>query len=195
MRPLFFLAGTFVLLRPSSCTNPVAPDTPEPGSIEEISKTTTEPYFFSLGPLFSCFLHRSFATRFSGPHHGRNRTVVLERDDPTNSSKLVSGQIWGEGNLKRRPAILDSPVGSGHVVTFNCNPMHGPKSRRSAHALECHPQLASHPRRTLKYGPSSKTSHSPPSLGSSWNGSENCRRECAASPVPKKAEKIWGFSP
>jgi len=53
-----------------------------------------------------------------------NRTVVLEWGDPTNASMLVSGQIWGEGNLKGRPAILDSPVGNGHVVTFNFNPMH-----------------------------------------------------------------------
>ena len=37
---------------------------------------------------------------------------------------LVSGQVWGEGNLIGRPAILDMPVGRGHVVAFNFNPLH-----------------------------------------------------------------------
>ncbi len=36
----------------------------------------------------------------------------------------MSGQAWGEENLIGRPAILDMPVGKGHVVTFNFNPMH-----------------------------------------------------------------------
>jgi hypothetical protein len=51
-------------------------------------------------------------------------SVVLEWGDTSGAPMLVSGQIWGEGNLSGRPAILDSPVGSGHVVTFNFNPMH-----------------------------------------------------------------------
>lgn len=37
---------------------------------------------------------------------------------------VVSGQAWGEENLIGRPAILDMPVGKGHVVSFNFNPMH-----------------------------------------------------------------------
>ena len=37
---------------------------------------------------------------------------------------VVSGQAWGEDNLIGRPAILDSPVGRGHVVAFNFNPLH-----------------------------------------------------------------------
>ncbi|HUI51880.1 MAG TPA: M14 family zinc carboxypeptidase [Terriglobales bacterium] len=51
-------------------------------------------------------------------------SVVLEWGDRSGAPILVSGQIWGEGNLIGRPAILDSPVGNGHVVTFNFNPMH-----------------------------------------------------------------------
>lgn len=50
--------------------------------------------------------------------------VVLEWGDRGGSPILVSGQIWGEGNLIGRPAILDSPVGRGHVITFNFNPLH-----------------------------------------------------------------------
>src|SRR5882762_4339280 len=51
-------------------------------------------------------------------------TVVLEWGDTTGAPILVSGQIWGEGNLLGRPAILDSPVGNGHIITFNFNPIH-----------------------------------------------------------------------
>jgi hypothetical protein len=51
-------------------------------------------------------------------------SVVLEWGDRDGAPILVSGQVWGEGNLAGRPAILDSPVGQGHVVTFNFNPLH-----------------------------------------------------------------------
>jgi hypothetical protein len=51
-------------------------------------------------------------------------TVVLEWGDREGTPILVSGQIWGEENLIGRPAILDSPVGHGHVITFNFNPLH-----------------------------------------------------------------------
>ena len=37
---------------------------------------------------------------------------------------VVSGQVWGEDNLVGRPAIFDMPVGKGHVVAFNFNPLH-----------------------------------------------------------------------
>jgi Zinc carboxypeptidase len=51
-------------------------------------------------------------------------SVVLEWGDKDRAPFLVSGQVWGEGNLSGRPAILDSPVGQGHVVSFNFNPLH-----------------------------------------------------------------------
>jgi hypothetical protein len=51
-------------------------------------------------------------------------SVVLEWGDRDGAPFLVSGQVWGESNLIGRPAILDTPVGLGHVVSFNFNPMH-----------------------------------------------------------------------
>lgn len=51
-------------------------------------------------------------------------TVVLEWGDTTGAPILISGQIWGGGNLIGHPAILDSPVGGGHIITFNFNPIH-----------------------------------------------------------------------
>jgi hypothetical protein len=50
--------------------------------------------------------------------------VVMEWGDTDSNPFVVSGQAWGEENLIGRPAILDMPVGKGHVVSFNFNPMH-----------------------------------------------------------------------
>lgn len=50
--------------------------------------------------------------------------IVLEWGDREGAPFVVSGQAWGEDHLIGRPAILDMPVGRGHVVAFNFNPMH-----------------------------------------------------------------------
>jgi hypothetical protein len=50
--------------------------------------------------------------------------IVMEWGDKTVQPFVVSGQAWGEENLVGRPAILDMPVGKGHVVSFNFNPIH-----------------------------------------------------------------------
>ena len=50
--------------------------------------------------------------------------IVMEWGDTEGSPFVVSGQAWGEENLIGRPAILDTPVGKGHIITFNFNPMH-----------------------------------------------------------------------
>ena len=55
--------------------------------------------------------------------------VVMEWGDSENKEFVVSGQAWGEENLIGRPAILDMPVGKGHVVAFNFNPMHRDMNR------------------------------------------------------------------
>jgi hypothetical protein len=51
-------------------------------------------------------------------------SMVMEWGDNDGGPFVVSGQAWGEDNLIGRPAILDMPVGRGHVVCFNFNPMH-----------------------------------------------------------------------
>lgn len=55
--------------------------------------------------------------------------IVMEWGDSAAKSFVVSGQAWGEENLIGRPAILDMPVGKGHVVSFNFNPMHRDMNR------------------------------------------------------------------
>jgi hypothetical protein len=57
-----------------------------------------------------------------GPTDARH--VVLRWGSADGAPFLVSGQVWGEGTLIGRPAILDTPVGRGHVVTFNFNPLY-----------------------------------------------------------------------
>jgi hypothetical protein len=61
-------------------------------------------------------------TCLDGPIDTSN--VVMEWGSHQGSPFLISGQVWGESNLLGRPAILDFPVGQGHVVTFNFNPLH-----------------------------------------------------------------------
>jgi hypothetical protein len=56
-------------------------------------------------------------------------SVVMEWGDRAGAPFLLSGQVWGERNLVGRPAILDSPVGKGHVVSFNFNPLHRDMNR------------------------------------------------------------------
>ncbi|MBS1842116.1 MAG: hypothetical protein JSS69_05925 [Acidobacteria bacterium] len=55
--------------------------------------------------------------------------IVMEWGDRDGAPLLVSGQVWGEQGLIGRPAILDMPVGKGHVVSFNFNPMHRDMNR------------------------------------------------------------------
>ncbi len=50
--------------------------------------------------------------------------IVMEWGDRSGAPFVISGQAWGESRLIGRPAILDMPVGHGHVVAFNFNPMH-----------------------------------------------------------------------
>jgi Zinc carboxypeptidase len=67
-------------------------------------------------------------TCLDGPFDARS--VVLQWGDPQNPAPfLVSGQVWGESNLIGRPAILDTPVGLGHVVAFNFNPLYRDMNR------------------------------------------------------------------
>jgi hypothetical protein len=51
-------------------------------------------------------------------------SVVLAWGDDVAQDFVVSGQAWGAENLIGRPAIFDIPVGRGHVVAFNFNPLH-----------------------------------------------------------------------
>lgn len=57
------------------------------------------------------------------------RSVVMQWGGSAGEPFVVSGQAWGEDNLIGRPAILDMPVGLGHVVIFNFNPLYRDMNR------------------------------------------------------------------
>jgi len=61
-------------------------------------------------------------TCLDGPVDRTN--IIMEWGDRDGAPFVVSGQAWGESGLVGRPAILDMPVGRGHVVAFNFNPLH-----------------------------------------------------------------------
>ena len=42
---------------------------------------------------------------------------------------VVSGGMRGESDLAGHPAILDTPIGEGHVVSYNFNGMHRDMNR------------------------------------------------------------------
>jgi hypothetical protein len=61
-------------------------------------------------------------TCLDGPED--RRSIVMEWGDRQGLPFVVSGQAWGEEALVGRPAVLDSRVGKGHVISFNFNPLH-----------------------------------------------------------------------
>jgi hypothetical protein len=84
--------------------------------------------------------------------------VVMEWGDSDGKPLVVSGQAWGEENLIGRPAILDMPVGKGHVVCFNFNPMHRDLNRGDQRLLwnailNWQAILAAHPKPDKANGP------------------------------------------
>jgi hypothetical protein len=58
---------------------------------------------------------------FFTPPQLRPRIVLRFANDEKNL--LVSGMLAGANELANRPAIVDVPVGRGHVVMFATNPM------------------------------------------------------------------------
>jgi len=66
-------------------------------------------------------------TCLDGPFDPRG--VVMEWGDRDGAPLVISGQAWGGENLIGHPAILDMPVGKGHVVAFNFNPLHRDMNR------------------------------------------------------------------
>jgi hypothetical protein len=58
---------------------------------------------------------------FYVPAQLRPRVVLRFASDEKNL--LISGMLAGANELANRPAIVDVPVGRGHVVMFATNPM------------------------------------------------------------------------
>jgi hypothetical protein len=82
-------------------------------------------------PLYSvarAWLRMAYCTTcLDGPED--RSSIVLEWGDSDGAPFVVSGQAWGEENIIGHPAIFDTPVGKGHVVSFNFNPFHRDMNR------------------------------------------------------------------
>jgi len=63
---------------------------------------------------------REFVRNLLPPPEARPRTIMRFADE---KELLVAGMLAGGRELANRPAILDVPVGKGHVVLFANNPM------------------------------------------------------------------------
>jgi hypothetical protein len=92
-----------------------------PGSLLNVR---AEPHWLTLG------MPRDFAIWFENspafdiPAGGRERAVVTYPD----SKLLASGWLLGEKLLHRKAAVVDVPVGSGHIVLFAMRPQYRAQS-------------------------------------------------------------------
>ena len=64
---------------------------------------------------------RQFASALIPPVNMRPRVVL--RFNSNEKDLLISGMLAGGSELVGKPAIVDVPVGKGHVVMFANNPM------------------------------------------------------------------------
>ena len=64
---------------------------------------------------------RLFMSPYTMPPSLRPRVVL--RFAATEKDLLVSGMLAGGADLVGKPAVVDVPVGRGHVVMFATNPM------------------------------------------------------------------------
>jgi hypothetical protein len=92
-----------------------------PGSLLNVR---AEPHWLTLG------MPRDFAVWFeSGPAFevgpGARETAVVSYTD---GKVLASGWLLGEKYLSKRAAVVDVPVGSGHIVLFGIRPQYRAQS-------------------------------------------------------------------
>ena len=64
---------------------------------------------------------RQFAAALIPPPNMRPRIVL--RFNASEKDLLISGMLAGGSELAGKPAVVDVPVGKGHVVMFANNPM------------------------------------------------------------------------
>jgi hypothetical protein len=87
---------------------PQAAPSPESAGAKTGDEPLTEEQRLQLGPFFT-------------PLAQRPRVVLRFAQDEKNL--LVSGMLAGGSELANAPAVIDVPVGSGHVILFANNPM------------------------------------------------------------------------
>jgi len=92
---------------PQAVPTPSPTPSPSPGSVA-VDEKLTEEQRLQLGAYFT-------------PLAQRPRVVL--RFAPDERSLLISGMLAGGSELANAPAVIDVPVGTGHVIMFANNPM------------------------------------------------------------------------
>jgi hypothetical protein len=90
-------------------------------------ESSSFPVYFSQAPIFSVTPRDTIGVEERDPAIGaqqeRMRAHVILRFHEKADSLLVSGLLAGGDELAGKPAIVDAPVGSGHVVMFGIRPL------------------------------------------------------------------------
>ena len=89
-----------------------------PGSLLNVKLDLTHPLNFGLPKEIAIWSEGSPA--FEAPTGSRDRAPIAYVD----SNVLASGWLLGERYLANRPALLDVPAGSGHIILFGMRPQY-----------------------------------------------------------------------
>jgi hypothetical protein len=92
-----------------------------PGSLLN-ARVEPHPLTFGLPREITVWFENSPA--FEIPTGSRDRAIAIYPD----SGVLASGWLLGEKHLARRAAIIDAPVGSGHILLFGIRPQYRAQS-------------------------------------------------------------------
>jgi hypothetical protein len=93
-----------------------------PGSLLNVRLDPTHPLSYGLPKEIAIWSEGSPA--FEIPVSSRDRAVITY----AGSNVLASGWLLGEKYLVNRPALVDVPVGSGHVILFGMRPQYRAQS-------------------------------------------------------------------
>ena len=90
-------------------------------------ESSSFPVYFSQAPIFTVSARDTIGVEGRDPAIGaqieRMRARVILRFHEKADSLLVSGLLVGGEELNGKPAVVDAPVGSGHVVMFGIRPL------------------------------------------------------------------------
>jgi hypothetical protein len=90
-------------------------------------ESSSFPIYFSQAPIFNVQARDTIGVEGRDPaisaEQERMRARVILRFHDKADSLLVSGLLAGGDELAGKPAVVDAPVGSGHVVMFGIRPL------------------------------------------------------------------------
>ncbi|MBC7925810.1 MAG: peptidase M14 [Bryobacteraceae bacterium] len=93
-----------------------------PGSLLNVTRQEASPLLYGMPPEFTVWFENSPA--FEIPAGAREKAVVSYSEGKV----LASGWLLGEKYLQKKAAVVDAPIGSGHVVLFAMRPQYRAQS-------------------------------------------------------------------